>query len=314
VKPRLAEHDPAWSERFEAEAEGLGRALGSVAVQIEHVGSTSIPGIAAKPTIDIAVGATTLDLPPVAVAGLEGLGYAFAEDELRSWEQRYRRGRGVPWEAIVHVVEWGGAHWDAFLRFRDALRADPDLAREYEQLKRTMLEESEGWYSGKDKGMLVARVLAAAPVRAYAVTHSAEETEEVAARLAARVVEGDVVNVSGELGSGKTTFVRGACRALGVEAPVTSPTFTIGHRYEGRVDVSHLDLFRFDGLSPAQWLTQWGDLEPYFENAVVFVEWPEAGAAVLPEARVGVRLAHAGGDRRAATLTAAEGALLEGFA
>jgi tRNA threonylcarbamoyladenosine biosynthesis protein TsaE len=314
VKPRLAEHDPAWSERFEAEAEGLGRALGSVAVQIEHVGSTSIPGIAAKPTIDIAVGATTLDLPPVAVAGLEGLGYAFAEEELRSWEQRYRRGRGVPWEAIVHVVEWGGAHWDAFLRFRDALRADPDLAREYEQLKRTMLEESEGWYSGKDKGMLVARVLAAAPVRAYAVTRSAEETEEVAARLAARVVEGDVVNVSGELGSGKTTFVRGACRALGVEAPVTSPTFTIGHRYEGRVDVSHLDLFRFDGLSPAQWLTQWGDLEPYFENAVVFVEWPEAGAAVLPEARVGVRLAHAGGDRRAATLTAAEGALLEGFA
>jgi tRNA threonylcarbamoyladenosine biosynthesis protein TsaE len=314
VKPRLAEHDPAWSERFEAEAEGLWRALGSVAVQIEHVGSTSIPGIAAKPTIDIAVGATTLDLPPVAVAGLEGLGYAFAEDELRSWEQRYRRGRGVPWEAIVHVVEWGGAHWDAFLRFRDALRADPDLAREYEQLKRTMLEESEGWYSGKDKGMLVARVLAAAPVRAYAVTRSAEETEEVAARLAARVVEGDVVNVSGELGSGKTTFVRGACRALGVEAPVTSPTFTIGHRYEGRVDVSHLDLFRFDGLSPAQWLTQWGDLEPYFENAVVFVEWPEAGAAVLPEARVGVRLAHAGGDRRAATLTAAEGALLEGFA
>jgi tRNA threonylcarbamoyladenosine biosynthesis protein TsaE len=173
-----------------------------------------------------------------------------------------------------------------------------------------MLEESEGWYSGKDKGMLVARVLAAAPVRAYAVTRSAEETEEVAARLAARVVEGDVVTVSGELGSGKTTFVRGACRALGVEAPVTSPTFTIGHRYEGRVDVSHLDLFRFDGLSPAEW----GDLEPYFDDAVVFVEWPEAGAGALPEPRAGVRLDHAGGHRRAVTLTAAEGALLEGFA
>jgi tRNA threonylcarbamoyladenosine biosynthesis protein TsaE len=310
VKPRLAEHDPAWSEHFDTEAERLRRALGSAAVQIEHVGSTSIPGIAAKPTIDIAVGATTLDLPPVAVAGLEGLGYAFAEDELRSWEQRYRRGRGIPWGAIVHVVEWGGAHWDAFLRFRDALRADPELAREYEQLKRRMLEESEGWYSGKDKGMLVARVLAAAPVRAYAVTQSAEETEEVAARLAARVAEEDVVTVSGELGSGKTTFVRGACRALGVEAPVTSPTFTIGHRYEGRVDVSHLDLFRYSGFSPAEW----GDLEPYFDGAVVFVEWPEAGAGALPEPRVGVRLAHAGGDRRAVTLTAAEGALLEGFA
>jgi tRNA threonylcarbamoyladenosine biosynthesis protein TsaE len=310
VRPRLAEHDPAWSEQFEAEAEALRRALGSVAVQIEHVGSTSIPGIAAKPSIDIAVGATTLELPPDAVAGLERLGYAFAEDELRSWEQRYRRGTGVPWEAIVHVVEWGGMHWDAFLRFRDALRADPELVVEYEQLKRKMLDESEGWYSGVDKGPLVARVLAAAQARAYVLTQSANETEEVAARLAARLRPGDVVTVSGELGSGKTTFVRGACRALGVESPVTSPTFTIGHRYDGRVDVSHLDLFRFSGLSNAEW----GDLEPYFDDAVVFVEWPEAGAGALPEARVTVRLDHAGGDRRAVQLTAAEGALLEGSA
>ena len=118
------------------------------------------------------------------------------------------------------------------------------------------------------------------------------------------------MTVSGELGSGKTTFVRGACRALGVEAPVTSPTFTIGHRYEGRVDVSHLDLFRFSGLSPAEW----GDLEPYFDGAVVFVEWPEAGAGALPEPRVAVRLDHAGRDRRAVKLTAAEGALLEELA
>src|SRR5262245_2867193 len=141
-------------------------------------------------------------------------------------------------------------------------------------------------------------------------TASAEETEDVASRLATRLRPGDVVTVSGELGTGKTTFVRGACRALGVTAPVTSPTFTIGHRYEGRVDVSHLDLFRFNGVSPAEW----GDLEPYFEDAIVFVEWPEAGAEALPEARVAVRLEHAGGDRRAIRVTAAEGALLEGFA
>ncbi len=94
------------------------------------------------------------------------------------------------------------------------------------------------------------------------------------------------MTVSGELGSGKTTFVRGACRALGVEGPVTSPTFTIGHRYRGRVDVSHLDLFRFHDVSAAEW----GDLEPYFDDAVVFVEWPEAGRGVLPPARVEVRL------------------------
>lgn len=140
-------------------------------------------------------------------------------------------------------------------------------------------------------------------------TASAEETEEVAARLAERLRPEDVVTVSGELGSGKTTFVRGACRALGVTGPVTSPTFTIGHRYWGRVDVSHLDLFRFTGVSPAEW----GDLEPYFEDAIVFVEWPEAGREALPLARVSVRLEHAGGDRRRVQLAAEESAVLEGI-
>jgi tRNA threonylcarbamoyladenosine biosynthesis protein TsaE len=117
---------------------------------------------------------------------------------------------------------------------------------------------------------------------------SPEETEALAAKLAAELRAGDVVTVSGELGSGKTTFVRGACRALGVEEAVTSPTFTIGHRYHGRVAVSHLDLYRFHGLSAAEW----GDLEPYFEDAIVFVEWPEAGAGVLPAPRVQVLLEH----------------------
>ena len=141
------------------------------------------------------------------------------------------------------------------------------------------------------------------------VSSSPQETEAIAARVAALLGPGDVVTVSGELGAGKTTFVRGACRALGVSSPVTSPTFTIGHRYHGRVDVSHPDLFRFHGLSAAEW----GDLEPYFEDAVVFVEWPEAGAGALPPARVAVRLAHAGGERRTIDLDAAEAALLEGL-
>ena len=99
---------------------------------------------------------------------------------------------------------------------------------------------------------------------------------------------GDVVTISGELGSGKTTFVRGACRALGVTAPVTSPTYTIGHRYEGAPDVSHLDLYRFTAVSQAEW----GDLEPYFDDAIVFVEWPEAAGAGLPPVRAAVRLEH----------------------
>lgn len=114
------------------------------------------------------------------------------------------------------------------------------------------------------------------------------------AELASSLEPGDLVTVAGELGSGKTTFVRGACRALGVDAPITSPTFTVGHRYRGRIDVSHLDLYRFAGVSAAEW----GDLEPYFDGAVCFVEWPEAGAGVLPPARFAVTLALAGDGRR----------------
>jgi tRNA threonylcarbamoyladenosine biosynthesis protein TsaE len=110
-----------------------------------------------------------------------------------------------------------------------------------------------------------------------------------------RLTAGDVVTVRGELGSGKTTFVRGACRALGVRDPVTSPSFTIGHRYRGSVtDVSHLDLFRFRDVSAAEW----GDLEPYFDDAVVFVEWPEAGLHALPPPTFDVAIEHGGGDAR----------------
>jgi tRNA threonylcarbamoyladenosine biosynthesis protein TsaE len=126
------------------------------------------------------------------------------------------------------------------------------------------------------------------------ISSSAEETEAVGARIAAALEPGDLVTVSGELGTGKTTLVRGACRALGVDDPITSPTYTIGHRYRGRVDVSHLDLFRFAGVSAAEW----GDLEPYFDGAVCFVEWPEAGKAVLPPARFAVSLEHAGDGHR----------------
>ena len=140
-------------------------------------------------------------------------------------------------------------------------------------------------------------------------TTSPEATEAVAARLARALEPGDVVLVSGELGAGKTTFVRGACRALGVVQPVTSPTFTIGHRYSGRVQVAHLDLYRFTGVSPAEW----GDLEPYFDGTVAFVEWPEAGIGVLPEPRVAVTMQHVDPERRAIRLDAAEAPLLEGI-
>src|SRR4051794_25700143 len=123
---------------------------------------------------------------------------------------------------------------------------------------------------------------------------SPEETEALAARLARALAPGDVVTVSGELGAGKTTFVRGACRALGVDGRVTSPTFTIGHRYHGSVDVPPLDLSRFTGVSSAEW----GALEPYFRDAIVFVEWPEAAGEGLGPVRAAVRLRHETPTRR----------------
>ena len=135
------------------------------------------------------------------------------------------------------------------------------------------------------------------------MSSSPEESERIAASLAGALRLGDVVTVSGELGSGKTTFVRGACRALGVRDPVTSPTFTIGHRYGGRVPVSHLDLYRFTAVSAPEW----GDLEPYFDpDGVVFVEWPEAGGEWLPATRAQVRLRHSGGDRRTISIERAD--------
>ncbi len=135
---------------------------------------------------------------------------------------------------------------------------------------------------------------------------SAAETEAVGARLARVLRSGDVVTVSGELGSGKTTFVRGACRELGIDVPITSPTFTVGHRYAGNPAVSHLDLFRFQGFSPAEW----GDLEPYFQDSVCFVEWPEAASGALPPPRVAVRLSHVDRERRLIELRSEDSQLL----
>jgi len=127
-------------------------------------------------------------------------------------------------------------------------------------------------------------------------TDSAEQTEALGAELAAALRAGDVVLLRGDLGAGKTTLARGVARALGVTGAVTSPTFTIGHRYEGdRAVVAHVDLYRLGALGGEEP----GLLEDYLaDGEIALVEWPEHAGSELPRATIAVTLAHAGGDRR----------------
>jgi tRNA threonylcarbamoyladenosine biosynthesis protein TsaE len=123
----------------------------------------------------------------------------------------------------------------------------------------------------------------------------------VGAALAATLAPGDVVLLEGEMGAGKTTFVRGAARALGFGGPVTSPTFTIGRRYEGgRLPISHLDLHRLSGLADEDPALLDDYLTP---DAIAFVEWPAIAEPQLERIAARVLLEHAGGDRRRITIT-----------
>jgi tRNA threonylcarbamoyladenosine biosynthesis protein TsaE len=126
-------------------------------------------------------------------------------------------------------------------------------------------------------------------------SNSPQDTEAAGAELAGHLTRGDVVLVSGELGSGKTTFVRGACRALGVQGPVTSPTFTIGQVLGQAPEIAHLDLYRLGSLVGEDAAL----LEDYLTpERVGFVEWPAVAEPALERVTARVLLEHAGGDRR----------------
>ena len=137
------------------------------------------------------------------------------------------------------------------------------------------------------------------------ISQGPAETEALGGRIAGDLGPGEVVLVSGDLGAGKTTLIRGACRALGVTDAVSSPTFTIGKRYAGRIPVSHLDLYRLEDLGAEVP----GLLDDYLTpDAITFVEWPQRAVEALlgdDAVRVVLRVAlsHAGGDRREIELT-----------
>ncbi|MDX6703530.1 MAG: tRNA threonylcarbamoyladenosine biosynthesis protein TsaE [Baekduia sp.] len=145
----------------------------------------------------------------------------------------------------------------------------------------------------------------APPTSSTRTTTTAAETEAAGAALAATLRGGDVVLLEGEMGAGKTTFVRGAARALGFEGPVTSPTFTIGRRYDGgRLPIAHLDLHRLAGLADEDPALLDDYLTP---DAVAFVEWPAVAEPELERVTARVRLEHAGGDRRTIAVTSSSG-------
>ena len=110
-------------------------------------------------------------------------------------------------------------------------------------------------------------------------THSPEETWELAAELATDLGPGTVIALHGELGAGKTCFIQGYAAALGIDEPITSPTYTLIGEYEGRLPLHHIDLYRLSGPEEALGL----GLEEYFDvNGITAIEWAERAEGLLP--------------------------------
>ena len=137
---RVADYDPRWPEMFEEERRRILGAIGPHIVAVEHVGSTSVPGLGAKPIIDIMVGIRSLADAPLCVTPLHLIGYEYVpKNELLTPERRYfRKGERGAGTHHLHMVEQGGKFWEEHLLFRDYLRAHAEAARAYETLKREL--------------------------------------------------------------------------------------------------------------------------------------------------------------------------------
>lgn len=135
----LVDHDPTWTERFEQERDRLVPVFDGSVVAIEHIGSTSVPGLCAKPIVDIAVGLRELELTDEQIAAMEELGYEYLGEFGLPGRLYFRK--GDPRTHHVHVVEHSGMHWERQLVFRDALRTDADELRRYDAFKRRLAAE-----------------------------------------------------------------------------------------------------------------------------------------------------------------------------
>jgi GrpB-like predicted nucleotidyltransferase (UPF0157 family) len=150
ARVEIVDYDAAWPERFARERDAILRACGDAAfVAIEHIGSTSVPGLGAKSIIDMMPGIRLLDDAAPLVLKLEALGYAYVRefelpnefDEGLPERSYFRKGGHGPDAVHVHMVEPGGAFWESQLLFRNYLRRHADAAAEYGALKRRLADE-----------------------------------------------------------------------------------------------------------------------------------------------------------------------------
>lgn len=152
----ISDHDPNWSTLFEQERARVQDALGARALTVEHVGSTSVAGLAAKPIIDLLVGVADLEeARSHCVEPIKALGYAYLP-EYESWlpgELFFRKGPPGPWTHHLHMMEPSHPRWDDFVLFRDYLRTHPDVARAYATIKRELAasfkDDIAGYRNGK---------------------------------------------------------------------------------------------------------------------------------------------------------------------
>jgi GrpB-like predicted nucleotidyltransferase (UPF0157 family) len=137
----VVDYDPAWPARFAAARDAVARALGELVVAIEHIGSTAVPGLAAKPIIDLMVGVRDLAAArAAAIAPMQALGYVYLP-EYESWltdELFFRKGPPGPWTHHAHLMERVNPRWARHLAFRDHLRAHPEDAASYAAEKRRL--------------------------------------------------------------------------------------------------------------------------------------------------------------------------------
>lgn len=137
---RLEPYDPAWPQLYAEERERILAAVGDALLGIEHVGSTSVPGMCAKPMLDIAVAVPSFEAAEALAPRLETLGYLHVPDAGVPGERTFARGRPARTH-LLHAVVAGSREWRNYLSFRDTLRTDPRIAREYDALKRRLAEQ-----------------------------------------------------------------------------------------------------------------------------------------------------------------------------